>query len=364
MLSNEILVDISPEKKYPIFVDIEPLENLEEKIFKYTSANKVLLVTSSKVDKLYGKQLKFKNCYKVVLPDGENQKNFMNYEWLCNCASKLKLERKDAIVAVGGGVVGDIAGFAAATYLRGIDFIQIPTTLLACVDSSVGGKVAINTDFGKNLVGAFYQPKAVFCNINFLSTLDDRQLKTGIAEIIKYAFIEKSCEHSQYYELFEFLSVNFPKILSKNVSVLSELVKISLNLKTSVVTKDEKEQGLRKILNFGHTLGHAIEKITQYKRYTHGEAITIGMRFAVILAFQKGFMSEDYKIKALDLLDSYLIVKKIPKFNAKKLIELMYLDKKVENGHITFILPSTKSTVKQVDNITEEEILNAINAMY
>lgn len=363
MLSNEILVNISPEKKYPIFVDIEPLENLEEKIFKYTNANKILLVVSAKVDKLYGKQLNFKNCYKVVLPDGENQKSFMNYEWLCNCASKLKLERKDAIVAVGGGVVGDIAGFAAATYLRGIDFIQIPTTLLACVDSSVGGKVAINTDFGKNLVGAFYQPKAVFCNINFLTTLDERQLKTGLAEIVKYAFIEKSCEHSQYYELFDFLSANFHKILSKNLSVLSELVKICLNLKASVVTKDEKEQGLRKILNFGHTLGHAIERLTNYKKYTHGEAIIIGMKFAITLAFQKNLILEDYKIKALELINNYSIVKKIPKFNTKKLMELMYLDKKVEDGNITFILPSAKSKVTILNNITEEEILQAINAM-
>ena len=298
-----------------------------------------------------------------MLPDGENQKNFENYQWICNYASKIKLERKDAIVAIGGGVVGDIAGFVASSYLRGIDFIQIPTTLLACVDSSVGGKVAINTDYGKNLVGAFYQPKAVFCNLNFLSTLDKRQLKTGLAEILKYAFIEKSCQAGEDYFLFEFLSANFDKILSQNLGVLSELIKISLNLKKAVVSKDEKEHGLRKVLNFGHTLGHAIERLTKYRKFTHGEAITIGMKFAIILAFERQLISEEYKIKSLDLINSYKIVEKIPKFNADKLIELMHLDKKVENGNITFVLPTQKYTVQCFDDITDDEIRLSISKL-
>ena len=153
-----------------------------------------LAVVSEEVEKLYGKILNIPREHKFVLKDGEKEKNFKNYKKITDCALKMKLTRRDAIIAIGGGVVGDLAGFVASTYMRGIDFIQVPTTLLACVDSSVGGKVAIDTDFGKNLVGAFYQPKAVFINPKFLKSLDDRQFKTGMAEVVKYSFIEKSCK--------------------------------------------------------------------------------------------------------------------------------------------------------------------------
>lgn len=349
MLNKKLVVEIAPDRKYPIFIDSEPIENLQNSVLDYTNASKFLVIISEKVNKLYGEKLKFKNSIKFILKDGEKQKNFKNYQRILNFALKNKLERKDAIIAVGGGVVGDIAGFVAATYLRGIDFIQIPTTLLACVDSSVGGKVAINTDYGKNLVGAFYQPKAVFCNLNFLNTLDNRQFKTGLAEIVKYAFIEKSCMADNYYNLLHFLEKNVNEILSKNIEFLSQLIEISLNLKASVVSKDEKEQGLRKILNFGHTYGHAIEKITDYKKYTHGEAVAIGMVFAINLALKKGLVSEDYKKQSIELIDKYGLVKTMPKFNQQKIIDLMLSDKKVENSKIKFILPTHTSTVECFD---------------
>lgn len=358
MTNKELLVNISPERKYPIFIDSEPIENLNEKIFNYTSANKVLVVISEKVNKLYGTKFYFKNSIRFVLKDGENQKNFKNYIKILNFALKNKLERKDAIVAIGGGVVGDIAGFVAATYLRGIDFIQIPTTLLACVDSSVGGKVGINTDFGKNLVGAFYQPKAVFCNLNFLDTLDERQFKTGLAEIIKYAFIEKSCYVRHKYNLFDFLSENVDIIYSRDEEILSKIIQISLELKSAVVVRDEKEQGLRRILNFGHTYAHAIEKITNYKKFTHGEAVAIGMVFVINLAFREGLISFEYYNQALEFINSFNIVKETPKFNKDKLISIMKSDKKVENNAIKFILPINKSAVDSFD-IKPSEIFNA-----
>lgn len=359
MLNKEILVEISPDKKYPIFIDSEAIETIAEKIFKHTNANKILVVISEKVDKLYGKKLNFKNSIKFVLKDGEKEKNFKNYKKVLDFALKNRLERKDAIVAIGGGVVGDLAGFVAATFLRGIDFIQIPTTLLACVDSSVGGKVGINTKFGKNLVGAFYQPKAVFCNLNFIKTLDERQFKTGLAEVVKYAFIEKSCnakpKSSTEQNFFEFLDVNSDKILNRDNEILAEIIKISLELKSAVVTQDEKEQGLRKILNFGHTYGHAIEKITNYKKYTHGEAVAMGMIFAITLAFKKGLITEEYKNEGLELIEKYGLIKTMPNFNKKKIINLMKSDKKVEDGKIKFILPSSKTIVECVD-IKPEEI--------
>lgn len=354
MLNKELNVEISTNIKYPIFINFDPIENIEEKIYSYTKATKILLIISKKVNKLYGNKLNFKNCIKFVLKDGEDQKNFKNYERILNFALKNRLERKDAIIAIGGGVVGDIAGFVASTYLRGIDFIQIPTTLLACVDSSVGGKVAINTNFGKNMVGAFYQPKAVFCNLNFLKTLDERQFKTGLAEVIKYAFIEANCESKNNF--FNLLMDNVEKILAHDDEILIEIIKISLELKTYVITKDEKEQGLRKVLNFGHTYGHAIEKITNYRKYTHGEAIAIGMFFAINLAYKKGLISEDYKNDGLKLIETYKLIKKMPKFESKKIVNLMQSDKKVEDGKIKFILPSSKSFVESFE-IKPEEII-------
>lgn len=343
MLNKKLAVKISPEKTYPIFIDSASIQMIESKVFEYTKANKILIVISEKVNKLYGKNLNFKNSIKYILKDGESQKNYKNYKKILDFALKNKLERKDAIVAIGGGVVGDIAGFVASTYLRGIDFIQIPTTLLACVDSSVGGKVGINTDYGKNLVGAFYQPKAVFCNLNFLETLDNRQFKTGLSEIIKYAFICNSCIDNCNF--FDYLIENADKILKRESNALSEIIETSLMLKAKVVEQDEKEQGLRKILNFGHTYGHAIEKLTNYKKYTHGEAVAIGMVFAIDLAHKKELISKETKIEYLNLINKFNLVKLPKKLNNKKLFELMKSDKKVQDGNIKFVLPIKKSAV-------------------
>lgn len=346
MLNKELFVEIAPNIKYPIFINFDKIETIGEKIYDFTSAKKILVVISEKVNKLYWDKLRIKNCIKFVLKDGENQKNFQNYKKIIDIAQKNKLERNDVIVAIGGGVAGDIAGFVAATYLRGIDFIQVPTTLLACVDSSVGGKVAINTNYGKNLVGAFYQPKAVFCNLNFLKTLDERQFKTGLGEILKYAFIEKSCCPKMEYNLFDFLDQNADKILARAEEVLAKIVEISLELKLAVVTQDEKEQGLRRILNFGHTYGHAVEKITNYKKYTHGEAVALGMIFAIDFSHKKDLISQEYRDNGLNLIKKFNLINKVPNFNAKKLVKTMESDKKVESGKINFILPLKKSYVE------------------
>ncbi len=337
-------VDISPQKSFPIFIENDEIENINEKIKKYTNAKKILVVISEKVDKLYGKKFNFDNSIKFVLKDGEKEKNFKNYQKIMTLALKNRMERKDAIVAIGGGVVGDLAGFIASTYLRGIDFIQIPTTLLACVDSSVGGKVAINTKFGKNLVGSFYQPKAVFCNINFLKTLDERQFKTGLGEIVKYAFIQENCPCDLGINFFDYLKENKGKIIAKDEDIIAEIIEMSLKLKSSVVKEDEKESGLRKVLNFGHTYAHAVEKITNYKKHTHGEAVSLGIIFALKLASEKGLIAKEYENEGIDLVNDFELVKKNPKFNMKKIATLMKSDKKVEDGNINFVLPTKKST--------------------
>lgn len=336
------------DKSYPIYIDSSEISELTRKLEKYISGRKVFVVISEKVNKLYGKILNIPAVETFVLKDGEKEKNFKNYKKITERMLKNQLSRKDILLAVGGGVVGDMAGFAASTYMRGIDFIQIPTTLLACVDSSVGGKTGIDTDYGKNLVGAFYQPKAVFININFLKTLDTKQFKTGLGEVVKYSFIEKSCKPEFEINLFNFLSENFEKINNKDIRTLERLVEYCVTLKIAVVEQDEKEGGLRKILNFGHTYGHAIEKITNYKKYTHGEAVVEGMRFAFKLAVEKGLIEKNYKFLADDVINKFKFTS-VKKFNMKKITEIMKSDKKASNGKITFVLPTDYQEVKTFD---------------
>lgn len=342
----------SEEKSYPIFIENEEISVLSEKLFALVKNRKYLAVISEKVDKLYGKALGIPQGNKFILKDGEKEKNFKNLEKILNHALKMKLTRKDVFIAIGGGVVGDITGFASATYMRGIDFIQVPTTLLACVDSSVGGKTAIDTKFGKNLVGAFYQPKAVFINPKFLKTLDDRQFKTGMGEVVKYSFIEKSCKCDEDLNLTNFLTEKVEQILERKEKTLAQLIEICVKLKISVVEKDEKESNLRRILNFGHTYGHAVERITKYKKYTHGEAVVEGMKFAFNLALKKNLIDKNYKFLAEDIIKKYNF-REIPKFNMNKMIELMQLDKKATTNSIVFILPTDYSTVDAFEILPE-----------
>lgn len=343
----KLSVNINPqEKSYPIIINNNDISTLRDEITSRLEGRKFLVVISQKVENLYGKILGFERKEKFVLKDGEKEKNFKNYKKILERALKMQLTRKDTIIAIGGGVCGDLAGFAAATYMRGINFIQVPTTLLACVDSSVGGKTGIDTDFGKNLVGAFYQPKVVFINTNFLKTLDDRQFKTGLGEVVKYAFIEKTCRADEELNLTNFLTENTENILSRHPETLEKLIEICVKLKVSVVQKDEKEGGLRKILNFGHTYGHAVEKITNYKKFTHGEAIVKGMDFAFNLAVKKNLIDVNYKYFADDVTKKFNF-KKIPDYPIEKMIKIMKLDKKADSDKITFILPSNYSEVEE-----------------
>lgn len=335
-------------KTYPIIIDNNDIKLLKTEILKHLKGKKFVVVISQKVDKLYGSLLGFEKNDKFILKDGENQKNLKNYEKILAFCLNKKLTRDDAIIAIGGGVAGDIAGFVASSYMRGIDFIQVPTTLLACVDSSVGGKTAVNTSFGKNLIGSFYQPKAVIINTNFLKTLDERNFKTGLGEVVKYAFIEKSCKCQEELNLINFLEENYKKILDYDSQILTELIKICLLLKISVVENDEKESGLRRILNFGHTYGHAIEKLTKYKKYTHGECVVEGIKFAFNLALNNNLIDKNYLYFMQDVIKKFSF-KEIPPFELKKVIPVMKTDKKSSTDFIRFILPVDYSTVKEFE---------------
>lgn len=341
-------------KSYPIYINNDDIAQLKSKLDEETQGKKRLVVFSEKVYKIYGKTLNFDKSEIFVLKDGEDKKNLHFFEKIIKKAIELKLSRKDIIIAVGGGVVGDMAGFAAASYMRGIDFIQVPTTLLACVDSSVGGKTAIDMPHGKNYVGAFYQPKAVYINTNFLKTLDDKQYKSGFGEVIKYAFIEKSCNAQENYNLLEILKNNTENYRTRDLTFLSEIIKICLELKSAVVNQDEKEKGLRKILNLGHTFGHALEEETNYKKYTHGLGVVIGMMYVFNYALKNGFCDRAYYDEAFTLMQTYdyetgnfLFV------NKKNVLKYMQTDKKSDKGVITFILPTKHGEVTEhkVDDI-------------
>ncbi|MBQ9244973.1 3-dehydroquinate synthase [bacterium] len=356
-----VKINSQKESSYPIVIEKGILDKAYDYITKYTKANKFLVVTNSTVFPLYGKKLEKDNVDFIVLPDGEEYKNVEILNKILDKALEIKMERKDAIIALGGGVIGDMAGFAAAIYQRGIDFIQIPTTLLAQVDSSVGGKVAVNHKLGKNMIGAFYQPKLVLADVDTLETLDERQFKTGLSEVIKYSFIENSCNAQEKFEFYNFLKRNRELVFKKDKSTIKELIKICCSLKSAVVNQDEKEKGLRAILNFGHTYAHAIESITEYKKYTHGEAVSIGMKYIFCIAKELNKISIDYYNSAIELINQYGLITDVDfSVDKEKFYSLMKSDKKVSDSNINFVMPNDNFKVSIEHNIDKNLILKGI----
>jgi 3-dehydroquinate synthase len=375
IMNKEVVkVEIAPneERNYSIIIGENILGETGTLIKSNLKAGKILVTTNNTIYSLFGEEIKSslerENLISefVILDDGEKYKNLNSLELIWKRAIEFKLERKDAILALGGGVIGDITGFAASTYLRGIDFVQVPTTLLAQVDSSVGGKVAINHELGKNLIGAFYQPKLVVSDIKTLKTLPVEELKVGLAEILKYGFIEKSCNSKEKtLDLINYLSEYRDAIFSLESDIVWNLVKYCCQLKASVVNQDEKEAGLRAILNFGHTIGHSIEKCSGYKNYSHGQAVAIGMRGAFYIAKEKDLITEEYFNLSLNLINNYGLGYKISNnIMIKDLMEAMLVDKKVLAGKIRFILPVNCAEVSIFSDIDNEIIYRALEKLY
>lgn len=269
----------------------------------------------------------------VTFPAGEKQKNLANVHACYNQLAKHRLERRSFVVALGGGVVGDLAGFVAATYLRGIPFVQVPTTLLAQVDSSVGGKVGVNLAAGKNLVGAFHQPRLVLCDLNTLDSLPLREYRAGLAEIIKYGIIWDA-------KLFRSFETNMARLLKRETTTLSKVIARSCEIKADVVSRDEREGGVRAILNFGHTIGHAIEAVSAYGRFLHGEAISIGQVAAARMSAESlGLPAQDAtRITKLFKAAGLPVKLKADAALQRRLGNAMKLDKKVSGGEIKFVL--------------------------
>lgn len=291
----------------------------------------------------------------IILPRGETTKKLVSVEKCYREFASHRLERKSAVIALGGGVIGDLAGFAAATYLRGVPFIQVPTTLLAQVDSSVGGKVGVNLPQGKNLVGAFYQPDLVLCDSDTLTTLDPRELRAGIAEVIKYGVIHDS-------RFFSALEKNMDSLLQLDPGFTGKVISRCCAIKSHVVEHDEKEGGLRAILNFGHTIGHAIEAISSYSQYLHGEAIAIGMVKAAALSARMTGFPHSHQDRLKDLLQKSGLPTHIHLTSAqeKKLIAAMSLDKKVKDGEVRFVLARSIGAVDFDCRVPEELVLWAL----
>jgi 3-dehydroquinate synthase len=293
----------------------------------------------------------------IVVQPGETAKSLKTVESCYDQLALHRLERKSFIVALGGGVVGDLAGFVAATYLRGVAFVQVPTTLLAQVDSSVGGKVGVNLKAGKNLVGAFYQPRLVLCDLNALKTLPEREFRAGLAEVIKYGIIYDA-------NMFARLEHNLPKILKRDPKLLAAVVARCCEIKAEVVGRDETDDGQRAILNFGHTVGHAIENISGYEKYLHGEAIAIGQVAAAKLSHAVLGLPE----RDVERIDNLFRNTGLPvqiELNAskrQKLLNAMRLDKKVSDGEIKFVLAKRIGHVAWGQCVPENQIQQALDS--
>ncbi len=335
------------DRSYSIFIGNDLLPQLGKKCAELKLGNRCAVISDKNVAPLYAKaaltSLEKAGFQPVLItvPAGETAKRIKTVEYCYGQLTKHRLERKSFIVAFGGGVVGDLAGFVAATYLRGVPFVQVPTTLLAQVDSSVGGKVGVNLKAGKNLVGAFYQPKVVLCDLDTLKTLPEREFRAGLAEVIKYGIIYDA-------PLFKRLERDLESILKRDAKVLTQVIGRCCEIKADVVGQDETETGLRAILNFGHTIGHAIENSSGYGKYLHGEAISIGQVAAARLSQELTGLSKGEVQRIAKLFERAGLPTRIKLSVTQKqrLLDAMKLDKKVSAGEIKFVLAEKIGAVK------------------
>ena len=343
------------KSKYKIFITNKIIPSIE--LNKYINkTSKVLIITDSGIPKKYIKALKVKiknaKVYLHTIPQGEASKSFKIFQEIIKKLIRLNFSRTDIIIAFGGGVVGDISGFAASSFLRGIDYIQIPTTLLSQVDSSVGGKTAINIPEGKNLVGAFYNPKAVFISTRFLKTLSEKEYKSGLGEVIKYSLIDNE-------KLRTLLQSNTTKILNRDNKILLKIIEESIKTKSKIVSKDEKESGIRAILNFGHTFGHAIEAHTNYKKMSHGAAITLGMIIASKISLYEGLIKDHQLDNIINLINSLGLDTNYSKYKFSELKKYIYNDKKVADGKLNLILINQKFKAFKTNQFDQNNIRKA-----
>ena len=410
---KEIKVKITEDKEYKVCIEKGILINLGEHLSKTIENKRIIVITNPLVNCFYGVKLLSSlkkggfnlNLIDLIeIPDGEKYKSLSTAKYLYDELLKRKADRTTTLIALGGGVVGDLTGFVAATYMRGLPLVHIPTTLLAQVDSSIGGKVAVDHPLAKNIIGSFYQPKAVYTDPEVLQTLSDKDIKNGIVEAIKIAVIKSPT-------FFKWLEKNISRLLKKHRDLLCELVKEAVSLKVDIVLKDPRERGLRKVLNFGHSIGHALEVEAGYQDLSHGEAVALGMLIETKIARNRGICSEEFEGQIKQILsflpssllsssaassspsspspslsspssplpfpnpsmsfpflslsfprkrESISILKYIKNIDYNQFWETLTLDKKNSQGKITFILPEALGKVALIDDINKEEVIKAL----
>lgn len=343
---DTVRVDLTDGRDYPIYIGSDFSASQAAALLRpHVHGKRALLITNDRIAPMYldrfqkileekdeaGKSIQVDT---VVLPDGEEHKTFECMAMILDKALELGLDRRTTFVALGGGVIGDMVGFASAIYQRGVNFIQIPTTVMAMVDSSVGGKTGVNHPLGKNMIGSFHQPQCVFVDISALNTLPDRELKSGISEVIKYGLIRDA-------QFFEWQEENMHKILARDPVATRYAIKRSCENKSEVVKADEKEAGVRATLNLGHTFGHAIENGSGYGTWLHGEGVAIGTAMAAVMSEKMGWIDEELKQRIYDIMEDADLPVKLPRespMTVEMFQKLMSLDKKVADGQLRLIL--------------------------
>ena len=352
------------DNSYPLVVGTGLLNSVGELLIPHTKSNKVLIVSDAFVKTRYMpvvlKSLKDAglDVSTIEVPVGEESKSLVQFSRIQDSLVEHQLDRGSMLIALGGGVIGDLAGFAAAVYMRGIPYVQIPTTVQAQVDASVGGKTAINHPKGKNLIGAFHQPKLVVIDVDTLKTLPQRDIRAGLIEVIKMGVIRDE-------PLFERVEENLEAILNLDDTTLIEIISQACVNKAEIVAKDEKESGLRMVLNYGHTFGHALEAMTHYNRYRHGEAVSIGMHCAAQFATNLRMFSEtDFQRQRALLKRAKLPIAFPTDLTPEALCDAMYLDKKTLGGKLRLILPTRIGEVVIHDDVDDRHILEAISQCF
>lgn len=350
-----VRIDVAtPSRPYTITLGDGVLEQLTTILDQTGAPARRFVVSSPLVWRLHGERFaRASGAEPIVVPDGERSKQLSTVSRVYDALIRANADRASTLITFGGGVIGDLAGFAAASYLRGIALVHVPTTLLAQVDSAIGGKVGVNHPLGKNLIGAFYQPHAVIVDPSVLVTLARREFRAGLYEVIKYGMTSSPT-------LFERLGRERKAIFARQPGVLAAIIGESCRIKGAIVSADEKESGLRRILNFGHTAGHALESVTKYRRYRHGEAVAYGMLVAAELAVSRGLLSEDDRSALTALVSSLGPLPPIADVSMAQTLEAMQHDKKMVAGTLHFVLPTAIGATRIVGDITTEEIAAAL----
>jgi 3-dehydroquinate synthase len=349
----------TPSRAYPVTIASGAIDSLGRALDEAGAPGRRFVVSSPLVWRLHGNELaralngSGTPAEPILVPDGERYKQLATVTRIYDSLVTAKADRSSTLITFGGGVIGDMAGFAAATYLRGIALVHVPTTLLAQVDSAIGGKVGVNHPLGKNMIGSFYQPHAVVVDPAVLGTLPRREFRAGLYEVIKYGMTSSAA-------LFDRIGRERKAIFARAPEALTAIISESCRIKAEVVSADEREAGPRRILNFGHTAGHAIEAVTKYRRYRHGEAVGYGMLVAAELAVARGALADKDRQALADLVTSLGPLPPITDVAVTQIVEAMQHDKKIVSGRLHFVLPTAIGATTIVDDVTEKEVKAAL----